>query len=362
MAQSQYTPFPTFGGPKDGGGIMDVKLSPSQMRFPTARRPASRQTTEPDLDEKLAPLLPFALSGLKSLFKGSPELMDDSAFFESIGADAADPSFTDTSRLEAYKIYGPEQEAASFGGGDLLDLLIAGKMGRGGDDFAKSTANLKTAKENDRTSIENRRATFLSSRKEPKGPEYSYANFLNINDEKNGIKRIYSGRINTQSAKTELLQPDGSYISAGPGFVKQTGTQNLNIQEDPKAKEWNELTDTIYVKEDSAVRLNTIAGGVYDQLESLDSKSQINPNTITSKLAGIADQGFLEIENLTKAFKFNTIDNYFSDSEDGGNAAEGRAGTGQNAKELYNAVVNKDEKAKEMATKKCRKCTKKSMA
>jgi len=162
MAQSQYTPFPTFGGPKDGGGIMDVKLSPSPMRFPTARRPAPRRTPEPDLDEKLAPLLPFALSGLKSLFKGSPKLMDDSAFFESIGADAENLLPIDKAKLEAYKIYGPDQPKNNFGGDDILDLILAGSLGRGGDDYAKSAANLNTAQEKSRLTTQTNKQSLIN--------------------------------------------------------------------------------------------------------------------------------------------------------------------------------------------------------
>ena len=35
-----FMPFPTFGGPKDAGGITPVKLAPTQMRFPTTRGPS----------------------------------------------------------------------------------------------------------------------------------------------------------------------------------------------------------------------------------------------------------------------------------------------------------------------------------
>ena len=171
-------PFPTFGGPKQGGGIMDVKLAPSQMRFPTARRPAPRRTVEPDLDEKLAPLLPFLVGGIQDLIKGSPELMNDASFLESINADPTQPSFEEKSRLDAYKLYGPETKPDTFGGDDILDLLIAGSLGRGGDDYAKTAANMKTAKEQSRTNLENRRANFIATRKKPAVPEFSYANFF----------------------------------------------------------------------------------------------------------------------------------------------------------------------------------------
>lgn len=335
-------PFPTFGGPKQGGGIMDVKLAPSQMRFPTARRPAPRRTVEPDLDEKLAPLLPFLVGGIQDLIKGSPELMNDASFLESINADPTQPSFEEKSRLDAYKLYGPETKPDTFGGDDILDLLIAGSLGRGGDDYAKTAANMKTAKEQSRTNLENRRANFIATRKKPAVPEFSYANFLNKEAELNGVKGIYSGRINTKTGVGELLQPDGSYIKAGPEYIKQTGTQNIALPgKSEPAKEWDKLTEPIYAKEETAVRLNTIAGGVDDQLTAIGTEGRIVPNTVTSALGGMVDRMSIEFDNLSAAFGFEKVEDFFSNDEVNGGIKF--KGSGQKVKTLREAIASGDE-------------------
>ena len=55
--------FPTFAQPK-GDGITQVKMAPSQVRFPTARSGGSSSSTNP-----LAGIAPFALDyGIDYLF------------------------------------------------------------------------------------------------------------------------------------------------------------------------------------------------------------------------------------------------------------------------------------------------------
>ena len=65
MAQGlQGLAFPTFAPPQGGGGITQVKMSPAQIRFPTARSGGSSTSTNP-----LAGLAPFALDyGIDFLF------------------------------------------------------------------------------------------------------------------------------------------------------------------------------------------------------------------------------------------------------------------------------------------------------
>jgi len=60
-----YNPFPTFGGGDGGGGITQVKLAPSPVRFPTASSP--RTTTVADAREDVSPLAYLAPVGLSFL-------------------------------------------------------------------------------------------------------------------------------------------------------------------------------------------------------------------------------------------------------------------------------------------------------
>jgi hypothetical protein len=58
-------PFPTFAPPQGGGGITQVKMAPSQVRFPTARTGSGR--VQPETIESVGGLLGF---GADSLLKG----------------------------------------------------------------------------------------------------------------------------------------------------------------------------------------------------------------------------------------------------------------------------------------------------
>ena len=58
---------PQQGG---GGGITSIKMTPAQVRFPTARRPApQRRPLEPTNVEKFAPLAPLLMEGIFSAFQ-----------------------------------------------------------------------------------------------------------------------------------------------------------------------------------------------------------------------------------------------------------------------------------------------------
>ena len=198
---AQYTPFPTFGGPKEGGGIMDVKLSPTQMRFPTARRPASRQKVEPDLTEKIAPLLPFLFEGIGGMFKGKQaEPMNREDYLKSIGADIEDPTKLQEAKADAYDLFGAETQKDGFGFDDIFDIVAASQLGRGAQSFAQNTVSLNRAKEQDRLTTEGRRASFIQKQVSPDA--FQFLNLQDTNKAKTGVVDIRPGYFDKETGQT----------------------------------------------------------------------------------------------------------------------------------------------------------------
>ena len=153
MAKSQYTAFPTFGGPKEGGGIMDVKLSPSQMRFPTARRPS--QASKPAEVNPLAFLAPFLLQGIGSKLFGEKEIetpqpvdtnIDETFSLEDIRSELSSPEKAEAAAAELYGAKTKSTRGAKIGRAALnyLPALFLDDP-RELSGFMSSTANIDKA-------------------------------------------------------------------------------------------------------------------------------------------------------------------------------------------------------------------------
>ena len=129
---SPFTAFPTFGGPEQGGGITNIKLNPAQVRFPTARRPASKEPRELSTKEKYAGILPLLVEGVSGLFD-KPQapanygtLIEDPKTLEDITNNQKIQAYTEADRL-----YGASEDPNTFGFDEILNTLIAGSMDRG---------------------------------------------------------------------------------------------------------------------------------------------------------------------------------------------------------------------------------------
>jgi len=113
MAEINYN----FGGPQQtkGGGIMDVKLSPSQMRFPTARRPS--KATEPAKVNPLAFLAPFLLQGIGSKLFAEKEvpavIPQDTDINKDFSLEDIRSELSNTEKAEAAaaELYGPRMKS-----------------------------------------------------------------------------------------------------------------------------------------------------------------------------------------------------------------------------------------------------------
>ena len=355
---AQYTPFPTFGGPKEGGGIMNVKLSPTQMRFPTARRPANRQKVEPDLTEKIAPLLPFLFDGIGGILS-SEKPMDKNQYLTSIGADPKNLNLLEQARGDAFDIYGAETKKDGFGFDDIVDIVTASQLGRGAPSFAQGTATMNRAKEQDRLSREAGRTSFIKSRltdlrlaNKPKG--YGNVNLLSVSDHSKGIKGVYQGRENDETGELELLTEDG-YIKAGPDYVKQTGTGNIAPPENPNVKIMDDLLDPLFAKEVSITNLVQQGSNTIRTLKEILEGDKLVPNTVTASLIGFGDRVRIEFDNLQKMNVFGTDNRYFASQKDVDDGKSGfrpeTAGTGVLAENLWNAIQSGDTDEIEKASK-----------
>ena len=357
MAEVNYT----FGGPQQtkGGGIMDVKLSPSQMRFPTARRPASRQSTEPDLTEKLAPLLPFLVEGLGGLFSKDPEKLTDQAYLDSIGGMVEDPvNIEDVqanrkaeAKLNAYKTYGEPTERQGFGMRDIVDLLAAGSLGRGGDDYAKSAVNLRTAKEKSRLVKETNRSNFLTSAlKDVDNLQYKV--FEDIDTAKVGIDDYRSGFVDprgesyvmndNKTGYTNIKSLDGNWIEQ-----KYKPTTSLSSQmKNPVLVELTKKDAEINAKDTALLGTITLVNEAVGMFNKGIADPKQNPLTSVTSIGNLLNSAKSNFNQIGSYIGKGDVLNAFATSQDiqnGVGGSDGRQGSGQLAKQLYQAIQSDDD-------------------
>ena len=357
MAEINYN----FGGPQQtkGGGIMDVKLSPSQMRFPTARRPASRQSTEPDLTEKLAPLLPFLVEGLGGLFSKDPEKLTDQAYLDSIGGMVEDPvNIEDVqanrkaeAKLNAYKTYGEPTERQGFGMRDIVDLLAAGSLGRGGDDYAKSAVNLRTAKEKSRLVKETNRSNFLTSAlKDVDNLQYKV--FEDIDTAKVGIDDYRSGFVDPRGESyvmnddktgyTNIKSLDGNWIEQ-----KYKPTTSLSSQmKNPVLVDLTKKDAEINAKDTALLGTITLVNEAVGMFNKGIADPKQNALTSVTSIGNLLNSAKSNFNQIGSYIGKGDVLNAFATSQDiqnGIGGSDGRQGSGQLAKQLYQAIQSDDD-------------------
>ena len=148
---SGFLPFPTFQGGEGTGGITQVKLGATPMRFPTTNYRARRQTPEPTTKETLAPFAPLALEGLFGLFSDDEEKLSSADYLTSIGGMVEEPTTLaevqsnqrQKARLDTYELYGDAQEKDGFGLSEIANIVLGSQMGRGADEYAQTYFKLK---------------------------------------------------------------------------------------------------------------------------------------------------------------------------------------------------------------------------
>ena len=349
MAKSQYTAFPTFGGPKEGGGIMDVKLSPSQIRFPTARRQPNRETIEPDLTEKLAPLLPFLFEGIGGMFKGNEEApLNRDDYLTSIGADLKDPSKLESAQADAYSLFGAPEEKDGFGFDDIFDIVAASQLGKGATSFAKGTVAKNRAKEQDRITKEGRRASFIQKQVSPDAFQ-----FLNLQDTikaRTGVVDIRPGYFDKETGQTFIKDPKNKdanklgFVVAGENWIDPaklasgSGNNAVDMLKNPFLKELMKKDVELSAREQAVGSFLNIANPTITELIEASKDPSKASTTFVASLATIGNSAITNFEQIASLDGTRPVTDYFN--ENNGNVA----------KQLYLEIKEGDENAINQAT------------
>ena len=354
---AQYTPFPTFGGPKEGGGIMNVKLSPTQMRFPTARGPA-RRAPEPDTLEKIAPLLPFLFDGIGSMIKGKPETMTDTQYLDSIGGLSSGTTLEDElsnkkklAQLQTYQQFGTPEKKDGFGFDDIFDIVAASQLGRGASSFAKNTVAVNRAKEQDRlTKATNRAAFTKEALKDINNLQYKV--FEDVDKARAGVSDYRSGFVDPRGDIYVMKDDKSGYANIKElkgNWIEQQykPTQSLATQmKDPRYTDLSKK-DLLLQEKDTALQSTvTLINDVVSMLDKGIADPTQNPLTLVTSIGNFLNNAQSNAESALSYVGNGSVSRAFAtvaDLNDNVGGSRGREGTGENAKILYQAIQSGDD-------------------
>jgi hypothetical protein len=357
---SPFTAFPTFGGPEQGGGIASIKMNPAQVRFPTASRPApQRRSLEPTNKEKFAPLMPFLVGGITDLFKGTPETLSDDQYLQSIGADATDISQTEQASLDAYKLYGPREEANTFGMDEIANIVAAGLSGRGAPAYATTYLNKRNAEATVGAAKETARSAFIKNQL-----DNGTAAFLNLQDSeaaRTGVVDIRPGFVQSKGPQAGVAfindpeHPDADkngFRPAGPNWVDPSKLDSgkgsgLDIFKNPQYASLSKTNAALTARDQAITSMLNVSNSTIGLLqEGIKDPTKAGTTTV-SALANVANSALVNFDVIATAVGGEAgIQGYFSSDNTGGSLL----GTGDNAKKLYIAIKSGDEDEINQAT------------
>lgn len=347
---SPFTPFPTFGGDKQGGGIATIKMNPAQVRFPTPRFTPQRRPLEPTTKEKFAPLAPFLVGGIMDMFKGQPETLSDDLYLESINADPTNPSKVEQASLDAYKLYGPQAEPNNFGIDEVVNILAAGSMDRGAPAYATTYLNKRTAEAKVDAANEVSRAAFI--KEQLKDKKIPFENYINTTALEGGFGRIERTGYTHPDYGLIIHDPENpNAFQTGPykGYVQQeyvegnyvkSGTYNeerIKGYTNPDIKSMMEGAREFNAKD--AITFDTILT-INDLVSTLET-SEGEPIALAGgALAVLADDIDTNLSAIANSMGLGRNPQaIFSTSEDGGNFK----GTGTRIAELKSLTDQRKE-------------------
>jgi len=348
-----YLPFPSFGGEKSPG-ILPVQLQPSPMKFPTPRA-LQRRALEPTTKEKLAPFAPLLLEGLGSLFKKTPELMEDAAYLESIGAtDIKDPTKMEQARLDAYKLFGTEAEPEGWG--TKLAHMAAGlSMGRGAGDYAETYFALKKSKAVKEAAEATRRAAFITARTDA---NFQFKSLQDAEKAKQGVPDIRTGYFDPDEGETYVLTKDGfeNVRTVGGDWVSTAdlkGDESLVEQlQDKKYLELNKKDEAINTKDTALIGTLTVANEAIKMFDKGIKDPRQASSTIVAALGNLGNSAAANFQQIAAFMGNGDVYGAFATEEDVRNqtgGSYGREGSGTLAKQLYEAIESGDDAQMKMA-------------
>jgi hypothetical protein len=357
---SPFTAFPTFGGPEQGGGIASIKINPAQVRFPTASRPApQRRSLEPTNKEKFAPLMPFLVGGITDLFKGTPETLSDEKYLQSINADPTDPSEVEQASLDAYKLYGPREEANTFGMDEIANIVAAGLSGRGAPAYATTYLNKRNAEATMGAAKETARSAFIKNQL-----DNGTAAFLNLQDSeaaRTGVVDIRPGFVQSKGPQAGVAfindpeHPDADkngFRPAGPNWVDPSKLDSgkgsgLDIFKNPQYASLSKTNAALTARDQAITSMLNVSNSTIGLLQDGIKDPTKAGTTTVSALANVANSALVNFDVIATAVGGEAgIQGYFSSDNTGGTLL----GTGDNAKKLYIAIKSGDEDQINQAT------------
>jgi hypothetical protein len=342
-----YTPFPTFSSP-EGGGITAVQMPASQMRFPTPNFNPRQREPEPTTLETIAPFMPLVTEGIMGLFEDEPEQLSRADFLKSIAVNPQEPTELEEARADAYSFLGAPQEADGFGLDEIANLAVASQMGRGADDYGRTYAAIRKAREDARRTTESNRASFIQKQIGP--DEFQFLNLQNSSAAQQGVTDIRPGYFDKKTGQTWIQDPEHEeaneygYRPAGPEWVDPS---KLAVGDkpfggpDPVLTRLQEFVATQSQKDATMGQTVSLVNNTLDQLEAAKQNPATQGTTAVSTILNWANNtknNFRQIASLNDTRDPTEI---FATNENPGGSI-GREGTGYNARNLWLASQTGD--------------------
>ena len=328
------------------------------MRFPTARGPV-RRTPEPELKETLAPLLPIAVEGIMGLFKGKPETMTDAQYLESIGGLSEGTNLDDVlsnqrkmAQLDAYRQFGEPEEKDRFGMDEIINLIIGSQMGRGAKDYAATSLAIDKQKETSRLSKETSRAAFLKEALKDVN-NLQYKTFEDVDKARLGISDYRSGFVDPRgesyvmnddkSGYTNIRELEGNWIEQ-----KYKPTQSLAAQlKDPRLVDLSKKDGELNAKDTALLGTMTLTNEMVRMLDKGIADPTQNPLTTVTSIGNFLNSATANANQVLSYMGGGDVLRAFANADDiqnGVAGSDGREGSGQLAKQLYQAIQSGDDK------------------
>ena len=339
-----YTPFPTFGGPEGSGGITAVQMPASRISFPTPNFNPRQREPEPTAVETIAPFMPLVTEGIMGLFKDEPEQQTRGEYLQSIAVNPQEPTELEEARADAYSFLGAPQEADGFGLDEIANLAVASQMGRGADDYGRTYAAIRKAREDARRTTESNRASFIQKQIDP--PNYQYLNVQDSNKARQGIVDIRPAKFNPNTGEVLVRAPehpdadeDGFIVAdenwIDPSKLATADVTGVDVFDNPY---FTELNETVQSHSEKEVAMSGAIEIAYATMEDLKRTEALAPETQgTTAVSHMMNFANNVRENFSQAF--NLINRTGFSQNDTGGSLE-RQGTGFAAERLWNTISN----------------------
>jgi len=356
-----FLPFPTFGG-GEGGGVTPVKMPASQMKFPTARRMASRRAPKPELVETLAPFMPLALEGIMEMFSDTPETLSDAEFLDSKNLNILEnpttleevkSNETAQAQLNAYNLFGDREDKEGFGLSDVAQMLVGASTGRGAKDYASTYLGLRKAKETARLNKNKNRSAYMTSALKDVD-NLQFKNFEDTESARAGVNDPRAGFIDPRGEIYVMNDERTGYVnvkSLEGNWIEQKykPTTDLATQmKDPRLTELKKHQSDLSAKDNALIATVTLTNGMVKMLDKGIKDPSQNPLTLVTNIGSFLKTAESNAKGALAYVGGGTLENAFA-SRGAIGGSDGREGNGELAGMLYNAVQSGDDQQMKIA-------------